>query len=122
MNDNRISDAWEKTYFDSVATNRTQWTDTDGDGLPDYAEFIAGTDPTNTASKFVLLSATAHGNQFAQCEWTAIPGRMYRVEISTNLATWEPHTDWLGASASTMSCSNINLGAAVVSTGCKSAP
>jgi hypothetical protein len=50
VNHNGISDAWEMAYFGSVTTNRTQFTDTDGDGMTDYAEFIAGTNPTNAAS------------------------------------------------------------------------
>ena len=51
-NHNGISDAWEMDYFGSVATNRTQLTDTDHDGMTDYAEFIAGTDPIDPASRF----------------------------------------------------------------------
>ena len=43
-NHNGISDAWEQNYFGTVVTNRTQTTDTDRDGMSDYAEFIAGTD------------------------------------------------------------------------------
>ncbi len=33
VNHNGISDAWEMDYFGSVTTNRTQFTDTDGDGM-----------------------------------------------------------------------------------------
>src|SRR5208283_4275788 len=47
VNHNGISDAWEKYYFGSASTNRTQYTDTDGNGMSDYAKFIAGIDPTN---------------------------------------------------------------------------
>ena len=68
-NHNGISDAWEKYYFGSVTTNRTQFTDSDGDGMSDYAEFIAGTNPTNAASKLVFLGATLQSNQFVQLEW-----------------------------------------------------
>jgi hypothetical protein len=108
-NHNGISDAWEKYYFGSVATNRTQFTDTDGDGMSDYGEFIAGTNPTNAASKLVFLSVTVQSNRFFQLQWAAIPGRVYQVESSTNLANWTPLTDWLQASGSPVSCSGTNL-------------
>ncbi|MCX6924197.1 MAG: hypothetical protein NT154_13445, partial [Verrucomicrobia bacterium] len=100
-NHNGISDAWEKTYFGSVTTNRTQSTDSDKDGMSDYAEFIAGTDPTNAASKFVLLGATVKSNQVIQLEWASMRGRLYQVEAtglnSTNPWTWTPISDWLQA-------------------------
>ena len=79
-NHNGISDAWEKYYFGAVTTDRHAFTDTDGDGMSDYAEFIAGTNPTNAASKLVFLSATLLTNKLFQLEWAAIPGRLYQVQ------------------------------------------
>jgi hypothetical protein len=86
-NHNGISDAWEKYYFGAVATNHTQFTDSDGDGMSDYAEFIAGTDPTNPASKLVFLSATLLTNKHVLLEWAAIPGRLYQVQASGALSS-----------------------------------
>jgi hypothetical protein len=85
-NHNGISDAWEKYYFGSATASRTQFTDSDGDGMSDYAEFIAGTDPTNAASKLVFLSATLQTNKHFQLQWAAIPGRLYQVETSALLS------------------------------------
>jgi hypothetical protein len=85
VNHNGISDAWEKYYFGSASANRTQSTDTDDDGMSDYAEFIAGTDPTNPASKLIFLSATLQTNKLFQMQWSAIPGRLYQVEASAIL-------------------------------------
>ena len=107
-NTNGISDAWEKSYFGSVTTNRTQFTDSDGDGMSDYAEFIAGTNPTNPASKLVFLGATLLTNQLVQFEWAAIPGRLYQVQglaspgAATNAQNWTAVSDWLQASGSPM--------------------
>jgi hypothetical protein len=108
-NHNGISDAWEKYYFGSVSTNRTQTTDTDGSGMSDYGKFIAGLNPTNPASKFIILSVTVQSNRFVQMQWAAIPGRLYQVESSTNFASWTPITDWLQASVSPMSYTATNF-------------
>ena len=54
-NHNGISDAWEQYYFGKISTSRTQYTDTDGDGMTDYAEFIAVTNPANATSKLAFF-------------------------------------------------------------------
>jgi len=107
-NHNGISDAWEQYYFGSVSTNWTPQTDSDGDGMTDYAEFIAGTNPTNAASKLIFLSVTVQTNNAIQLEWAAIPGRVYQVESSTDLDSWTPMSAWLRASASPMSYTATN--------------
>jgi len=107
-NHNGISDAWENYYFGETGTNRTQLADTDGDGMPDYAEFIAGTNPTNAASKFVFLSATVQSNRLVQLKWAAIPGRLYQMESSTNLNNWTPLTGWQQATSSPLTYSETN--------------
>jgi hypothetical protein len=109
VNHNGISDAWEMDYFGSVTTNRTSLTDTDGDGMTDYAEFIAGTNPTNAASKLVFLSVTVQTNRFVQLQWVAVRDRLYQVESSTNFAGWTPLTGWLQASGSPMSYTATNF-------------
>ena len=98
VNHNGISDAWEMDYFGAVATNRTQLTDTDHDGMSDYAEFIAGTNPTNAASRFYFTGETSAGNRLVQMQWTAVTNRLYQVNASSNLLSWLPVTGWLQAS------------------------
>ena len=97
-NHNGISDAWEQDYFGAVSTNRTQSTDTDHDGMTDYAEFIAGTNPTNAASRFYFNGESVQSNRLVQMTWTAVTNRLYQVNISSNLASWQPVTPWLQAS------------------------
>lgn len=109
LNNNGISDAWEQFYFGSVSTNRTQTTDTDHDGMTDYAEFIAGTNPTNAASKLSFISTTIQTNGAVKFQWAAVPGRAYEVLTSTNLTTWTPVTDWILATGSPMSYTNTNV-------------
>ncbi|MDB6122637.1 MAG: hypothetical protein JWQ71_1630 [Pedosphaera sp.] len=108
-NHNNISDQWEQFYFNSVSTNRTQSTDTDADGMSDYAEFIAGTNPTNATSKLVFLPATVQTNGLVKLQWAAIPGRAYQLLSSSNLTTWTPVTDWAQATGSPMSYTTTNI-------------
>ena len=63
-NHNGISDDFESQYG---LVNPTAQTDTDGDGMSDYAEFIAGTNPTkNRASSPALdRNAIAAGQRLA---------------------------------------------------------
>lgn len=107
-NSNGISDAWEQYYFGSAWTNRIQQTDSDADGMTDYAEFIAGTNPTNAASKLIFLSATAQTNQTVQLRWAAIPGRVYQLESSPEPVSWTPVSAWMRATASPMTFTATN--------------
>ena len=96
--------------FGSAATNRTATTDTDHDGMSDYAEFIAGTNPTNAASRFYFTSLSPT-NRAVQLQWTVVTNRLYQVGASTNLKTWSPVTPWLQASNNpTMNYSATNSG------------
>ncbi len=101
VNSNGMSDLYQQYYFGSVSANRTRLTDTDGDGMTDYAEFIAGTDPTNPASNLRILKSFV-SNGVMTLQWSAIPGRIYQVQSSTNLMDWAPVSLWLQASSSPM--------------------
>ena len=112
-NHNGIPDAWEYFYFGSATTNRTQQTDSDLDGMTDYAEAIAGTIPTNAASRFYFTGETLQSNRLVQMQWTVATNRLYQVNASTNLAGWSPVTAWMQASNNlTMSHIVTNTGSA----------
>jgi hypothetical protein len=108
VNSNGMSDLYEQYYFGSVSSNRTRFTDTDGDGMSDYAEFIAGTNPTNAASnlRFLDFFQTNHAMTF---QWSAVPGRIYQLQTSTNLLEWTPVSLWMQASNSPMTHTWTNL-------------
>jgi hypothetical protein len=82
--------------------------DSDGDGLPDYAEFIAGTDPTNAASKLVFVGARVQTTAAIEFQWSAVPGHSYQLLSSDNLVTWAPVTDWMPAAHSPMTFTITN--------------
>lgn len=109
-NSNAIADSWEAYYFGSSATNITQTTDADQDGMTDYEEFIAGTNPTNADSKLIFTAENVQANNSVKIQWAAIPGRVYQVQSSTNVINWVPLSDWLRASSSPMSYTVTNAG------------
>jgi hypothetical protein len=98
-NNNGMSDLWEQQYFGSVSQTRTRFTDSDGDGFPDYAEFMAGTDPAQPNSTLRLSSPTAQPDGTARLAWASIPGRAYLVERS-NGASWTAVSGWILATGS----------------------
>jgi subtilisin family serine protease len=102
-NGNGMSDAWEQLNFNEVSPSRTGVTDTDLDGFPDLAEFVAGTDPNQTDSKLTLTAPIQSGGGGMVLEWASVPGRIYRVSGSTDAMHWAPVSDWIPATAATTS-------------------
>ena len=78
-----IADAWEILYFDSL-TNATGTSDSDGDGVSDLSESYTGTDPHDPSSVFGFTSASPVPAGLL-LKWQAVPGKQYRVEVSSNL-------------------------------------
>jgi hypothetical protein len=72
-------DGWEVNYFGSTESG-LPGVDSDGDGSLNVNEAVAGTVPTNAASFFRIEQANPAG-----FSWTAVPGRKYSVERTSNL-------------------------------------
>jgi hypothetical protein len=58
--------------------------DSDGDGIENWKEFRAGTDPNNAASR-LLMGTTMSGPQLI-LQWPSASGRLYRLYCATNSA------------------------------------
>jgi hypothetical protein len=87
---NGLPIAWELTYFG--ATNLNANADPDGDGLSNYQEYMAGTNPTNSSDNLRITAATfAAGGTNSQFTWTSTLNRFYHLEKTLNLGT----SSWL---------------------------
>jgi hypothetical protein len=62
------------------------YADSDGDGLNNWQEWIAGTNPTNAASALWMLTPT-NAAPGVTVVWTSVTNRNYSLEYSTDLTT-----------------------------------
>jgi len=84
-NVNNLPDWWEQQFFGQlIGTNFTA--DPDQDGANNLAEWLAGTNPTNTTSALRLTAIRVAGNGSVQLQWPSAPGRFYRL-LSANTVT-----------------------------------
>lgn len=97
LNHNGMADGWEKDFFSTVSPDRTAQTDTDQDGATDLAEFLAGTNPVRDDSALQFSTVTREANGGMRLDWSAVPGRAYRLQGSVDLVNWVPFSDWLMA-------------------------
>jgi hypothetical protein len=78
---------WMAYYFGSdVFSWPAPLVDSDGDGVSNKNEFLAGTDPTDANS--VLRMRLQHTAQGLFLNWNSQPGLMYQVQVSTDLGGW----------------------------------
>ena len=63
--------------------------DSDFDGASDGAEVNSGTDPLNPSSIFELtVLSIAEGTGFVTATWSSVPGRSYTLQVSGDLTSW----------------------------------
>jgi len=84
-----LNDGWEQFHTPDLTT-LTANGDSDGDGFTDDQERKAGTNPLDARSclkgiKSLQLDPT--GNQHT-CTISSVPGRTYRISLSTDLKLW----------------------------------
>ena len=84
------SDEWRIHFFGSLThPNAADLADADGEGVPNWREYLAGTDPTDPNSRLQLSGAASPAgkaqNQMA-LQWLTAPGKAYEVQWSSNLS------------------------------------
>ena len=72
--------------------------DPDGDGVPNYAEYLADTDPADPTAFFAIVAATMSNGTLSLTPTPVSAGRVYQVVYRTNLLS-APMTNELGAGA-----------------------
>ncbi len=80
-----LPDAWENSYATTATLGAG---DLDGDGASDADEYAAGTDPTESGSQLLITAFTPTTGTAASITWTSSPARNYRVQVSSDLLTW----------------------------------
>jgi hypothetical protein len=79
------SDVFEYIYFGGPTSSDE---DPDGDGFTNSQEMIWGTDPTNPLSYPTGITPSIAGSNLV-LKWPAVPGKWYRLEMSTDLREWQ---------------------------------
>jgi hypothetical protein len=79
---------WEQLYFGST-TSGSSTADNDGDGMSNYGEFVAGTNPTDPTDNLGPISSSFDGSVFT-VTFRSVPLKRYIAEYNDNLVagTW----------------------------------
>lgn len=77
-----MPDTFEDRYGFDLNSDLDADIDSDHDGLSNYGEFLAGTDPRNPASAFMVDAVPGAG---VTVRWPSVPNRVYSVQRTINL-------------------------------------
>ena len=89
-----LPDQWEARYVRRLSDISAAG-DHDGDGVADFDEYIAGTSPIDPLDRLTIQPG------LSVLSWPSVSGRLYRVEFSSNLATWAIASGDIAASVPT---------------------
>jgi hypothetical protein len=85
-----LPDPWEQTYNLNPLLSDDAGYDTDGDGMTNLEEFLAGTDPTNSAD-FLRVSAIDWAGGSVHLRFPLLPGKTYEIQYrdATPSGSWQ---------------------------------
>ncbi|MCX8156245.1 MAG: fibronectin type III domain-containing protein [Verrucomicrobiae bacterium] len=85
-----LPDDWQARYW---GPNPAAWpggqVDSDGDGVSNLQEFLAGTDPRDPQS--VLKLSISSSPQGYRLNWNTQPGQVYQVQMADRLGAWSDY-------------------------------
>ena len=86
-NFDQLPDDWQRNFF---GISSIDWpaaaADSDGDGVSNMDELLAGTDPTDAAS--ALRTEVVNTDSGIHLKWNAQPGAVYQVQVTTEFSSW----------------------------------
>jgi hypothetical protein len=84
---------WLMSYGFSGDFTNAEAMDSDQDGVPNWQEFRANTNPTNASSVFAVRSVVQLPDGRYQVQFDTSTNRIYRVDASTDLMSWRTVQD-----------------------------
>lgn len=100
FNDNGIPDSWEIDRLGGLVGDARL--DSDGDGMTDYEEYLADTEPLSPVDRFAISKLGRKEDVGWTLEWRARASRLYIVEASDDLIEWRRHLGPLSGEDETM--------------------
>jgi len=87
---NEIDEAWAMRYFGhSPLTEAEKQADNDGDGLRNYEEYLAGTDPWDGQSALRILAVQRTLQGHTAIQFTSETNRTYGIAFSADFDQWQ---------------------------------
>ena len=84
LDGNGVCDDWEIAYLGALGTNLNE--DSDGDGLTNYQEYLADTNPLDPNSRFAFIDIKVE-SAGVLLRWSSVPERVYTVFRSEDLSS-----------------------------------
>jgi hypothetical protein len=84
-----MPDDWEAIHGLAIGSDDSA-ADADADGQSNLDEYLAGTDPGSSDSRFGITSISGPASDSVTIVWPGIAGKSYRIATSTHLVAWTP--------------------------------
>ena len=84
-----MPDDWEAIHGLAIGSDDSA-ADADADGQSNLDEYLAGTDPGSSDSRFGITSISGPASDSVTIVWPGIAGKSYRIATSTDLVAWTP--------------------------------